>query len=170
MALRIGPVGPVREAGLGSGAGLGSEVMRRALSGVAVYPRVLLVPSVSACLPLCLLTPVAVTHSKCGLASLISNNKPVGAAAVVESGSQRRARWAFVSFGSSRAPTRPPVPRSRTLYCLSACEKPSRWSQRSIGESPQGFTQRRSCVAGTLVVVRGSTARRAEGLVSWWRL
>ena len=48
MALRIGPVGPVREAGLGSGAGLGSEVTRRALLGVAVLPSFLSVPLVSA--------------------------------------------------------------------------------------------------------------------------
>ena len=38
MALRIGPVGPVREAGLGSGAGLGSEALRRAMLGVAARP------------------------------------------------------------------------------------------------------------------------------------
>ena len=36
MALRIGPVGPVREAGLGPGAGLGSEALRRAAVGAAV--------------------------------------------------------------------------------------------------------------------------------------
>ena len=38
MALRIGPVGPVREAGLGSGAGLGSEAAGRAPQGAAVRP------------------------------------------------------------------------------------------------------------------------------------
>ena len=36
--MRIGPVGPVREAGLGSGAGLGSEALRRAMLGVVARP------------------------------------------------------------------------------------------------------------------------------------
>lgn len=49
MALRIGPVGPVQEAGLGSGAGLGSEVLRCAKTG-GLVPAMALVkdPPVSA--------------------------------------------------------------------------------------------------------------------------
>ena len=81
MALRIGPVGPVREAGLGSAAGLGSEVTRLCVEGTGSL--LLITVCIWHNRPINLTNrklPVAAAHSKCGPAPRYPLFKPVGAA------------------------------------------------------------------------------------------
>ena len=150
MALRIGPVGPVWEAGLGTGAGLGSEVTRRALLGVAVYPLALHVPSVSA-------------RVQRG-ASLLRWRRPIPNAAprpvsfANVSPSVRRRRgtglekacgrsaWRRLGPQKPRRSTPPSLPASRSP---SACEKPTRRGDDGVGDPSAGFAQRRLEGAGT---------------------
>ena len=142
MALRIGPVGPVREAGLGSGAGLGSEVLSCAVTGDAVCPRAP-EPSVTAH-PQCLLCSGGGDPFQMRPRVALTFYQLAGAAAVLlrSPGSQRRAAstvrvvWAPKGPGAALpfAPGLPP-PSAR---------KPVRRASASVGDQPQGFTQRRS--------------------------
>ena len=159
MALRIGPVGPVREAGLGSGAGLGSEVRderRRVLSSALSPSRAVGVRPPLKCLcP----TPVAATHSKCGLAPR-SDHQLAGAAA----GVRVRVRKGGVGRVGSLAGNRGPGARRRSRSLPSVRAKAGgrrsarrRGSNRRVRAAPcwrarrSGGVKRPGAPAGTRI-------------------
>ena len=159
----------MREAGLGSGAGLGSEALRRAQAGVAVYPRAPSVPSVSARCPsqqrMYSLLRKRRSHSKCGLgrATLF---KPAGAAVeVCDRGSQKADVGASIvaSFGPSKAPARPPASLPVSVLC-----RPRAKSRRGkVARAIQRNHRRVSCGCGCIVlseVVRGYNGPACRGV------
>ena len=161
MALRIGPVGPVREAGLGSGAGLGSEVTRRALLGVAVYPLSLpcrrcpptvAVPAHSGGGGPFQMRPRAVLPSCVPLVRRCMGDR-VRKGGRVES--SRRSGPQKPRRGLSRVAPGPPPP--------SACEKPVRRGSACVGDPSAGFALAPVCAAWHDYATWGPTARRAEG-------
>ena len=150
MALRIGPVGPVREAGLGSGAGLGSEVRdaRRRVPSFAICPSRAVGVRPPQCV--CALLRWRRTHSKCGLAPRSTCGARRCAGWVERrSGPQRRCSGGVYDVLYPR--------RSRSLPVVVALSRRA-GERASSGIQPQGS---RSAVLEGAAHGRGQTARRA---------
>ena len=157
MALRIGPVGPVREAGLGSGAGLGSEALSCAVTGDAVYPMAP-EPSVSAH-PQRLPFPGGGDPFQMRPRVALSYQARRCDGAVVRVRKGERLGENSTSVGPSKPRRGAPV-RSRSHRI--ARYKAGVARQCASGDPSAGFTQRRSRGEMQHCGV-GSTARRAEG-------